>query len=78
MQFEKYGWILAGLGFGGYMFFTMTYAMPLLRGEGNAGQSLAIDIPLWIISGLLWGYYMKRYMMKQRLKKEKAEAGKNH
>ena len=74
MQFEKNGWILVGLLWGGIMFFTMTYAAPWLRGE-EAFSSLEIDIPLWTIAGLGWGYFMKRYMMKQAEKKQKTEAG---
>ena len=75
MDFQKNGWILAGLIWGGMMFFTMTYAAPWLRGE-EAYDSLAIDIPLWTIAGLGWGYFMKRHFMKQAAKKEKAEGGK--
>lgn len=76
MKFERNGWIILGLIWGAMMFFTMIYAMPLLIGEESTGSSLYIDIPLWTLAGLGWGYYMKRYMMKQRLKKENAEAGK--
>jgi lipid-A-disaccharide synthase-like uncharacterized protein len=74
MKFEKNGWILAGLVWGGFMFITMHYVAPWLRGEEATEQSLAINIPLWIITGIGWGYFMKRYMIKQRLKKEKVEA----
>lgn len=73
MTFEKNGWILLGLLWGAMMFFTMNFAAPWLRGE-EAFLSLEIDIPLWTLAGLSWGYFMKRYMIKQAAKKEKAEA----
>ena len=78
MQFEKNGWIIAGLIFGLFDFIFVTYGTAYLIGQEINWLSYAIGIPLWTITGLAWGYYMKRYMMKQRLNKEKAEAGKNH
>jgi hypothetical protein len=71
MTFEKNGWILAGLIWGGIMFFTMDYAVPLLRGVEEAKHSIAIDIASWTLVGLVWGYFMKRHMMKQAAKNRK-------
>lgn len=74
MNFEKNGWIIAGLIFGGFMFFAVSFSTSFLIGQEINWLTYAIGIPIWTITGLAWGYYMKRYMMKQRLKKEKAEA----
>ncbi len=75
MTFDKYGWILVGLSFGLFNFIFVTYGTAFLFEQEINWLTYAIGIPIWTICGLLWGYYMKRYMMKQRLKKEKMEAG---
>lgn len=71
MKFEKNGWIIVGLIWGIGMLIIMTFAAPMLRGEDVTGQTLIIDIPLWLMAGLGWGYFMKRFLMKQAAKNRK-------
>ncbi|MFA7326788.1 MAG: hypothetical protein WC121_09005 [Candidatus Kapaibacterium sp.] len=76
MDFQKNGWILAGLIFGGFNFLIVTYGTAFLIRQEINWLTYAIGLPLWILCGLWWGYYMKKSLMKQAAKKEKAEAGK--
>lgn len=76
MKFDKNGWILAGLLFGGSMFIFVSLGTSLLlRGE-ITWIDFAIGIPIWTITGLLWASYMKKSLTKQALKKQNAEVGK--
>lgn len=76
MKFDKNGWILVGLLFGASMFVLVSLGTSLLlRGE-ITWIDFAVGIPIWTITGLLWSNYMKKSLMKQALKKQKAEVGK--
>ncbi|PKL78073.1 MAG: hypothetical protein CVV25_12770 [Ignavibacteriae bacterium HGW-Ignavibacteriae-4] len=76
MNFQKNGWILAGLLFGASMFVLVSLGTSLLlRGE-ITWIDFAVGIPIWTITGLLWANYMKKSLMKQALKKQKSEVGK--
>lgn len=78
MQFGNKGWILAGLLFGGMMFAFMTFVKLLLMGEEFTWLSVAIGVPIWTVSGLVWGYFMKRTLVKQRLKEQEAKSKKDN
>jgi len=75
MKFEKNGWIVAGLAWGVVMFIFTTFGPSLLTGSEVTWIDFAIGIPIWTISGLGWGYFMKRYLIKQAQKNQKTEAG---
>jgi hypothetical protein len=76
MTFEKNGWILAGLLFGGFNFIVVTYGTAFLIGLEINWLTYAIGLPLWTICGLSWGYFMKKSLLKQAAKKQKAEVEK--
>lgn len=75
MQFEKNGWIITGLIWGVVMFIATTFGPSLLKGSEVTWIDFAIGVPIWTIAGLGWGFFMKKYMMKQAEKKQKTEAG---
>lgn len=74
MNFQKNGWILTGLLFGGSMFIFVSLGTSLLlRGE-ITWIDFAVGIPIWTITGLLWAYYMKKSLMKQAAKKTESRS----
>jgi len=56
---EKNGWIYRGLIWGLFMFIFMTLLYPSLSEEPITMKSLLINIPIWIIGGLGFGYTLK-------------------
>lgn len=58
-------WIKSGLLFGIIMFFLMSIVFPLIDGEEITWLRIYIGIPLWLISGLGFGYFMKKYLNKK-------------
>jgi len=61
-------WIKLGLLWGVIMFIIITFAFPLIKQEEITGVNILIGIPIWIISGLLFGYIMKSLMSKKSRK----------
>ncbi len=57
--FDGYGWIKKGLYWSLFMFVFMTFLYPIIKGESITLKHAHIDIPVWIIGGLLFGYIMK-------------------
>jgi len=58
-------WIKLGLLWGVMMFIIITFGLPLIKQEEITGVNVLIGIPIWIISGLLFGYIMKSLMSKK-------------
>ncbi|WP_055432461.1 hypothetical protein [Candidatus Symbiothrix dinenymphae] len=50
--------IRAGLLWGAFMYLSITFLLPLLRGENITLAGVIIGIPLWLMGGLFWGYSM--------------------
>lgn len=63
--FAKKGWIAYGLMFGVIMFLLMEIATPLIMDEEITAFHLAIGVPVWLIAGLGWGYFMKVFSGKK-------------
>ncbi|WP_274475683.1 hypothetical protein [Mangrovimonas aestuarii] len=59
--YEGKGWIKVGLSWGLFMYVFMTFLFPLFQEQPITWKSVLISIPLWAISGLGFGYFMKRY-----------------
>ena len=55
----EFKWWYIGLRWGVFMFIFMTILIPLIDGEGISQRKILIGIPLWTISGLLFGLTMK-------------------
>lgn len=62
--YDKYGWIKIGLLWGTFMFLTMTFVVPLLFDEAITMRRVMVAIPVWIVSGLVFGYRMKAFNQK--------------
>lgn len=58
-------WFKSGLIFGVFMFILMNIIYPLIGQEEITKKSILIGIPLWLISGLVWGLTMKWWMNKK-------------
>lgn len=54
-------WILHGLLWGLFMFICMVLAFPYFEEEVITQRSILIGVPVWSLSGLGYGYIMKRY-----------------
>lgn len=63
--FANKGWIFFGMMFGVFMFLIMEIVMPLILDEAITGFKLIIGIPIWLASGLCWGYFMKLFSGKR-------------
>jgi hypothetical protein len=59
--FANKGWMVQGVGFGILMFLVMSVAFPQIADEPITWFSLAVGLPLWLSTGLLWGYIMKKF-----------------
>ncbi|OYQ35458.1 hypothetical protein CHU92_10805 [Flavobacterium cyanobacteriorum] len=63
--FANKGWIAYGLMFGVSMFLIIDIVTPLLTDEAITCFHLAIGVPVWIVAGLGWGYFMKLFSGKR-------------
>jgi hypothetical protein len=58
----EYNWVTEGLGFGSFMFVCMGLIFPLFYDEGFNPVKLLIGLVVWTLSGLLFGFVMKKLM----------------
>lgn len=63
--FEGQGWIKAGLNWGLFMFFFMTFLVPFVFGDPITWKKILIAIPIWTIGGLGFGYFVKLFANKK-------------
>ena len=54
-----------GLLWGTFMFIVMTLLMPLITGSEYNLTLILINLPIWAIGGLTFGYLMKWWMGKK-------------
>lgn len=73
MKIGKYWWVKAGLIFGAFIFVFVSLGTSLLLRGKITGIDFAIGIPIWTIAGLGWGYFLKRFLLKQERKKQYAK-----
>lgn len=64
----EFNWVTQGLGWGFFMFLFMDILFPLFEGEDYKPLKLIISAVFWILGGLLFGYIMKKLMLKQSTK----------
>jgi hypothetical protein len=57
-------WVVAGLVWGAFMFLIMNIVFPLCNDKKISGWEMLIDIPLWIIGGLIFGYLSRKKTVK--------------
>ena len=57
--FTDYGWVREGMFWGLAMYFLMAILFPIFIGDGLILKQVLIEIPLWAIGGLAFGYTMK-------------------
>ncbi|MDZ7773132.1 MAG: hypothetical protein U5K31_10420 [Balneolaceae bacterium] len=60
-----YPWIKSGLSFAFFMYIIMTLLFPLVMGEALTWTNALIGVPIWVVAGLAYGYFMKRYFNKR-------------
>ena len=61
IQHSKVSWVMMGLKFGGFMFVFMSLFSIALN-PSDYLSILLINIPVWILGGLAFGYTMKYWM----------------
>lgn len=54
-------WIKHGLLWGLFMYVCMVFLFPYFEGEEITQRSILLSIPIWTLSGLGYGYMMKRF-----------------
>ncbi len=63
--FEGKCWIKIGLIWGGLMFVIMAFIFPFFTDGGIDRKQILINITVWVIAGLVFGYMMKVYSGKR-------------
>lgn len=63
--FQGKGWIKQGLMWGAFMFVFMTFIFPFIDGSKITWISVLVAIPIWIIGGLVFGFWMKKIVGKR-------------
>lgn len=63
--YEGYGWIKQGLFFGTFMYVFIALVIPLVSNKEISSQDLLIEIPIWLIGGLAFGYIMRLFSNKK-------------
>jgi hypothetical protein len=53
-------WHKLGLTWAIWMFIIMTIVWPLINGEEITLKSVFIGIPIWLIGGLAFGFFMRK------------------
>ena len=71
--FEGKRWIFHGLVWGAIMFIILGIFVPLAEKEAITAKSAALDLVLWLMSGLVYGFIMKSYFGWQAKKKAARE-----
>ena len=63
---SRKSWAFRGLAFSIIMFVLMTLIFdPIINGEPITWRKILIAVPLWLIAGQGWGYWMKKWMNKK-------------
>jgi len=70
---KDYNWIKSGLQWGAFMFVFMTFLFPYIDGGPITWEKILIDIPIWTIGGLCFGYWMK-WFLSRKGKKQSSSA----
>jgi len=60
LSVPAYNWVKEGLIFGAIMFLIMELVLPLINREGYKTVDLAVGLVIWALSGLLFGFVMKK------------------
>ena len=66
--FNGIGWIKEGVSWGFIMYVFMIILFPLINSEEITLKKLMIGIPIWLIGGLCYGYFMKLILGKKQIK----------
>ena len=63
--FKMKKWVKLGMIWGVFMFVIMTFIWPLIDGDTITLRSVLIAIPIWAITGLIFGYTMRKNFKKE-------------
>ncbi|MES2003850.1 MAG: hypothetical protein V4450_04970 [Bacteroidota bacterium] len=58
----SYNWLREGFSFGFFMFIILTLLIPLIDGRPITLKGMLIDLPIWLIAGLVYGLVMKVFL----------------
>jgi hypothetical protein len=75
--FEKNNWIKTGLSWGAFMFVIMSVLFPYFGNHEITLLSIVLGLVVWTLGGLLFGYTMKKFMIKTIHKKREKVVIKN-
>ncbi len=59
------GWVRYGIIWAAFMYVLMTFIFPLLTNDPITKKGILLGIPIWLVGGLLFGYFLHRFMGKQ-------------
>ncbi len=60
--FAGNNWVKQGLIWGAVMYVLMTFIFPLLTNDAITQKDALLSIPIWLVGGLVFGYFLKRFM----------------
>ncbi|MBX2876000.1 MAG: hypothetical protein KTR30_28020 [Saprospiraceae bacterium] len=63
--FAGSGWVKQGLIWAAFMYVLMTLIFPLLTNDPITQKDVLVGVPIWLVGGLIFGYFLKRFMDKK-------------
>ena len=61
-KYNKNTWIYIAIGFGAILYLLTMFVEPIFTNEIITTKKMLIGIPSYAIAGLIYGYWMKKYM----------------
>ena len=63
-------WLYSGLIWGFFMYIFNVLILPILKDKENGMTEYLVNIPIWIIVGIGFGYFLKIYPDKKKKKQK--------
>ena len=75
-RFATLNWIKIGLFWGVFMYIFTVVVLPLILREEITTRKMLINIPIWVIAGLIFGYWTNRLALKRNKEADESEIDK--
>ena len=69
-------WIKIGLFWGVFMYIFTVVLLPLILREEITTRKMLINIPIWVITGLIFGFWINRLALKRNKEADESEIDK--
>ena len=75
-NFATLNWIKIGLFWGVFMYIFTVVLLPLILREEITTRKMLINIPIWVIAGLIFGFWINRLALKRNKEADESEIDK--